>query len=302
VVVKKIKQRSGQIIGIVGVILCIAAFVRAPSFLTPDKLIVFLFFVFMVFRQARQMLLRLGPFVAVILIYESFRSIANQINTHVNYTLAPSFDRLIFGKLPVDYLQQWLWRGHTSWYDVALYIPYMLFFVLPIGLAILVWKTKDRYYWRVVGTYSLLFFAAFVTFLLFPAAPPWMASQYHYIEPVVRVSSSVWFSLGIHDFPSVYNHLAANPVAAVPSLHSACATLFSVFIFKIYGRRWGVLSLIYPLSIYFGVVYEGEHYFFDVVAGIVYAFAAYFITPYLGKILNRHYKKQISNYKRALAK
>jgi hypothetical protein len=279
---EKIKQRSGQIIGIVGVILCIAAFVRAPSFLTPDKLIVFLFFVFMVFQQARQMLLRLGPFVAVILIYESFRSIANQINTHVNYTLAPSFDRLIFGKLPVDYLQQWLWKGHTSWYDVALYIPYMLFFVLPIGLAILVWKTKDSYYWRVVGTYSLLFFC--------------------YIEPVVRVSSSVWFSLGIHDFPSVYNHLAANPVAAVPSLHSACATLFSVFIFKIYGRRWGALSLIYPLSIYFGVVYEGEHYFFDVVTGIVYAFAAYFITPYLGKILNRHYKKQISNYKRALAK
>jgi hypothetical protein len=279
--VTKINPRIFQIIGLVGTLACLIAFIHTPSFPTPDKLIVFLFFVFLIFHQATEMLKRLLPFVALILVYESFRSLVPKLNSHVNYTLAPRFDRLLFGKLPAQYLQQWLWKGHTSWYDVVLYIPYLLFFVIPLGLALLVWKTRENQYWPVVTTYMLTFFAAFVTFLLFPTAPPWLASQNHYIPHVVRVSSYVWASLGIRNFPSLYNHLAANPVAAVPSLHAACATLFSLFIFKLYGRRWGTLSLIYPILIYVGVVYEGEHYVFDVLAGILYAMVIYWATPYL---------------------
>jgi membrane-associated phospholipid phosphatase len=278
----KIKRYGEQTVGLAGTIGCLAIFIHTPSFPTPDKLIGFLLFVFMIFRQAEMMLKRLLPFVLVILAYESFRSVADKLNGHVDYYLAPHFDQLLFGgKLPAQYLQQWLWKGHTSWYDVVLYIPYLLFFAIPLALAILVWKTKDKYYWQVVGAYSLLFFAAFVTFLIFPAAPPWLASDNHYIPHVIRVSSYVWASMGIHDFPSVYNHLAANPVAAVPSLHSACSTMFAMFIFKLYGKKWGVLSLLYPVMIYIGVIYEGEHYLFDVITGVIYAVAAYFTAPYL---------------------
>ena len=57
----------------------------------------------------------------------------------------------------------------------------------------------------------------------------------------------------------------------MPSLHAAVSTLFSIFVFKLYGRRWGLVSLLYPIMIYIGVVYEGEHYVFDVIAGIAYA-------------------------------
>lgn len=277
----KIKQNALQVLGVVGTIACVILFVREPSFPTPDKLVVFLTFVFMIFKQAGQMLRRLLPFVALLLVYESFRGIAHRLNGHVNYTLAPHVDKFLFGSLPTQKLQHWLWHGHTSWYDVALYIPYLLFFIVPLGLALLVWKTRDSQYWRVVTTYLVTFFAAFLTFLVFPTAPPWLASQNHFIEPIVRVSSNVWFSLGLHNFPSVYNHIAPNPVAAVPSLHAACATLFSMFIFKLYGRKWGSLSLIYPAALYLGVVYEGEHYAFDVMAGIAYALFFYWATPHL---------------------
>lgn len=225
------------------------------------------------------MLKRLGPFVILILVYESFRSLANGLNGHVNFLLAPHVDKFLFGNLPTVYLQNWLWHGHVRWYDFVFYIPYLLFFVLPLALAILVWKTRDRYYWRVVTTYLVVFFAAFLTFLLLPAAPPWLASQNHYIQPVTRISSDVWYSLGIRNFPSVYNHISANPVAAIPSLHAAVATLLPLFIFKLYGRRWGLVSLIYPALIYVGVVYQGEHYAFDVIVGIIYAVAAYFLVP-----------------------
>lgn len=273
--------------GVAGTLACIAIFVYDPSFPTPDKLLVFLVFVFMVFGQTIAMLKRLLPFIVLLLVYESFRGFADQINSHVNYTLAPHIDKLLFGNLPIIDFQNWLWHGHVQWYDFALYLPYMLFFILPLSLAILVWKTRDHYYWRVVTSYMFLFSGGFLTFLFFPAAPPWLASDGGYIPHIQRISSDVWYGLGIHDFPSLYNHLSPNPVAAVPSLHAGCATLFSIIIFKIYGRRWGILSLIYPAAIYFGVIYLGEHYAFDVILGIVYGIAAYVLTPHLMRVGRR---------------
>ncbi|MDO8591945.1 MAG: phosphatase PAP2 family protein [bacterium] len=290
----KIKLSISQAIGIFGTAACLVILVARPSFPTPDKIVIFLFFAFMIFNQAKSMLKRLLPFVVLLLVYESFRSIADKLNSHVDYTFAPHIDNLLFGNLPTTYLQNWLWHGYVRWYDFVLYIPYLLFFIVPIGLALLVWKTRDSHYWNVVSTYLVLFFSGFLTYLIFPAAPPWLASDGHYIAHITRISSEVWYSLGIRDFPSLYSQIAPNPVAAVPSLHAACATLFSIFIFKLYGKKWGALSLLYPISIYFGVVYEGEHYAFDVILGISYAVAAYLLTPYLMRAGRRAGKLIIS--------
>lgn len=269
-----------KLLGVVGTIASIVIFAQQPSFLTPDKLIIFLIFIFMIFGQAILMLKRLFPFVALLLVYESFRGVADSLNTHVNYTLAPQIDRFMFGDLPTNIFQNWLWHGSVNWYDFIFYLPYMLFFIIPLAMAILVWKTKDEYYWPMIATYLVVFFGGFLTFLIFPAAPPWMASEKHLIEPITRVSSEVWAALGIEDFPSVYNRISPNAVAAIPSLHAAISTLFSIFIFKIYGRRWGLLSLVYPLLIYFGVVYQGEHYMFDVIVGVAYAVAGYLLVKF----------------------
>jgi hypothetical protein len=285
--VKKIKDHLEQIVGVLGVILCIVLYVRSPSFPTPDKLLIFLIFVFMIFRQATAMLKHLLPFVAVILAYESFRSVADKLNSHVDYLTAPRFDDFVFGNLPTKYLQNWLWDGHVRWFDFVFYGAYMLHFIIPIALAILVWKTREKYYWQVISTYVVTAFAAFITFILLPAAPPWMASDNHYIQHITRVSSDVWYAMGLHDFPSVYNQLSPNPVAAIPSLHAAWATLFVIFVYKLYGKKWALLSAIYPFLIYVGTVYQGEHYAFDELAGIAYAFAAYFATPYLMRRLRK---------------
>jgi hypothetical protein len=293
----KIKKYSEQTIGIAGTFFCIAVFVHAPSFPTPDKLLIFLTFVFMMFKQAAAMLKRLLPFVAVILVYESFRSVADKINSHVNYTLAPTIDKLMFGNLPTVYLQNWLWDGHVRWYDFVFYLAYMLHFIVPISLAILIWKTREKYYWQVISTYVVTAFAAFITFFLFPAAPPWLAAQYHVIQPITRISSDVWFALGIEDFPSFYNHISPNPVAAIPSLHAAWATLLVIFVYKLYGRRWAALAAIYPFLIYVGTVYQGEHYAFDELSGIAYAVAAYFATPYLLRALKTKSTKKPSKAK-----
>jgi len=280
-------KKAIRLLGIVLTVLIIAAFIRRPSFPTPDKLFIFAFCLFMAFGQAWALFKRLFPFVAVILVYESFRSVADKLNTHINYLLAPHVDKFLFGNLPTVYLQNWWWRGHASWYDYALYIPYLLHFILPLGLAVLVWKTREKHYWRVVSTYLVVAFAAFLTFFIIPAAPPWLAAQNHYIQPITRISSDVWAGLGLRNFPSFYNHITPNQVAAIPSLHSAWAVLLLIFVYKLYGCRWAMLVAIYPLLIFVGTVYEGEHYVFDVIAGVVYALAGYAATPYLMRTASR---------------
>ena len=262
--------------GFIGTVICCFIFVQTPSWPTPDKLIIFLAFVFMIFRQAKAMLQRLGPFVLLLLVYESFRGFAHHVNTHVNYLWMPSVDRALFGILPTSWLQQHWWHGTVQWYDFAFYIFYMLHFILPLGLALMVWKLRDRFYWQYVANYVSLSFAGFLTYLAFPAAPPWMASDKGLIEPITRVSSSVWYSLGIHDFPSVYNKIAPNPVAAVPSLHAGYATLFVLNIYRLFGPRWAAAASIYPVMIYLGTVYQGEHYVIDAILGALYAVTVFF--------------------------
>jgi hypothetical protein len=276
------KRHFSRLIGVIGVIVCVILFVRTPSFPTPDKLLVFLTFVFMVLGQARELLKRLLPFAVLLIVYESFRGLVPHLNTHVNYMWMPGIDRTLgFGQLPTVWLQGLLWNGSVQWYDFAFYLFYMLHFILPFALAIAIWKTREKHYWRFITTYLVVSFSGFLTFLAFPAAPPWMASDMHLIEPLTRISSDVWSALGIHDFPSLYNRIAPNPVAAVPSLHAAYATLFALFVVTLYRSRWRYLSLIYPFMIYVGTIYQGEHYAIDEILGALYGVGAFFAAPYV---------------------
>jgi membrane-associated phospholipid phosphatase len=270
-----------RIIGALGTMACIVLFIRTPSFPTPDKILVFLIFVFMMFNEAWEMFKRFAPFIIILLVYDSFRGLVPLLNSHVHYTLMSNFDKFMFGTLPTVTLQKWLWHGYVTWYDFMFYAVYMMHFVLPIVLAIIVWKLRASHYWKFVTAYLFTSFAAFVVFLAYPTAPPWLASQNGYIAPIARVSSAVYSAMGIKNFPSLYNHFAPNPVAAVPSLHAAYATLFVLFVFKLFGKKWGTLSLIYPALMIFGVVYMGEHYVFDVVTGIILAVIGFLIAPWL---------------------
>ncbi len=263
-------------IGVLGALGCAVLFIVSPSWPTPDKLLIFMTFIFMIFGRSIDLLKRFVPFVGLLLAYESLRGLVPFLNTRVEYEWMITADKFLgFGELPTITLQKLLWDGTLNWFDFALYGVYMLHFVLPFALALLVWKSRPSMYWRYVATFITVSFAGFFTFLIMPAAPPWLAANNGYISNVHRISSDVWFSLGIHDFPSVYNKISPNPVAAVPSLHAAYATLIALFVWKLFGRKYGIVALIYPACIYFGTVYQGEHYVVDELIGSVYAVASY---------------------------
>ncbi len=291
------REKLIRTIGILGTIATVVVFVRKPSFPTPDKLLVFGICISLAFNQAWQFMKRFVPFVVLLLVYESFRGLVPQLNNHVNYTLLPAADKLLFlGNLPTVLLQNLLWDGHVQWYDFAFYLVYMMHFVLPLVLAVIIWKLRAKEYWRYVTAYVSVSFAGFLTFLLFPAAPPWLASDKGLIEPIARISSSVWFALGVNDFPSLYNRISPNPVAAVPSLHAAYATLFALFVISLFNKsKWRFVALIYPVMIYVGTVYQGEHYAIDEIIGGLYALAAFWTAPRILAAIRSIAKRHLRN-------
>ncbi len=279
-------------LGTAGTAGLVAFYAAEPVFPTPDKLLVLIFFTGLMFGKAKELMKRLVPFVVLITVYDMFRGFADYLNQNVSFVFMADFDKaLAGGVLPTRWLQDHLWNGQVQFYDLFLYGFYMLHFVAPLGLAILVWAKYVRQYWRVVMAFTILSFGGFLTFVAYPAAPPWMASDLGYIESIDRVSSSVWHSMGVHDFPTLYNQISPNPVAAVPSLHTAYSVLFCVFVFVLFkSSRYKWLALVYPASIMFGTVYMGEHYIFDVLLGAVYAFIAYYLSKPMTSWIQRSYR------------
>ena len=286
------RNRLVQIVGGVGLLIYVALLVATPSFPTPDKLFVVLVLAGVAVGQAIDVIKRFGPFVLLLLVYESFRGLAPNLNAHVNYQPMIWTDRVLgLAQLPTERLQHLLWHGTTRWYDFAFYGAYMLHFVLPFALAVLIWRTRESEYWRYIATYLTVSFTGFLTYLVFPAAPPWLASDNGHVQPVARVASFVWEAFGVHDPPSVYNRISPNPVAAVPSLHAAYSFLFAYFITRLYKNRWRYVAWLHPILIWVGTVYMGEHYLIDEILGVAYAIGAYVAAPHVLRWTVRTYER-----------
>jgi len=116
--------------------------------------------------------------------------------------------------------------------------------------------------------------AGLATYCLFPAAPPWMAARDGLSEPVARLSSRGWVWLHMDSLDDVLadaQHDGANPVAAMPSLHIAFAVLVALVLGGMLRSRWRYLLALYPVAMGLALVYTGEHYVVDLLAGAFYA-------------------------------
>lgn len=255
------------------------------SIWTPDTLLVILVVIGFVFGRGKEFIIRFAPFLGLLIIYDSFRSIADDLNNHVNYWPMIYFDTALGGgTLPTQILQSAWWHGSVSWYDFYFYFLYTIHFLVPVVIALILWKYRPKLYWPFVWSFVGISFLAFITFVLFPAAPPWLAHQLGYFGgDFTRISSEIWRAMGIENFSEVYSKLSPNEVAAVPSLHSAYPLLASLFVIAAFGikRVWWIL--IYPISMWIGVVYLGEHYVFDIIIAILYVALVYVVVNILFK-------------------
>ncbi|HET7724024.1 MAG TPA: phosphatase PAP2 family protein [Propionibacteriaceae bacterium] len=245
----------------------------AHTFWEPDTLLVLLVVCGAVLGLTRQMLLRFVPFLGLLIVFDEMRGWADKVNTTVHYLPQLDGDRWLFGgTVPTVWLQEHLWHGHVSWYDVMFLGLYLLHFLLPVVVSLVLWRWRPSFFWPFVWAIVGTTLAGVLTYALYPAAPPWMAAQRNLLGgPFVRISGEVAKAMGVQNFSALDASVSPNDVAAVPSLHAAFPLIAFVFLVLAFGwRRLGWIA-VYPLTMWVGVVYMGEHYVVDVLLGIGYA-------------------------------
>ena len=223
------------------------------------------------------------PFIALVLVYEEARGLAHTLHPHPFYEPMLTLDRWIgLGEIPTVRLQGWLWHGHLAWYDHALSLLDRLHFIVPPTLLLLIWLERREVFYRCAITLLTVSFAGALTFLIFPAAPPWLASKHGLVPHVYRIGYIEGGDSPVATSKSwIEAHLLGNPVAAVPSLHAAYATLVVLFVYAWRGRRWALCAAPYAIGMWFTVVYLGDHYVADIIVGLAYAIAGWILVPKL---------------------
>ncbi len=221
------------------------------------------------------------PFVLLLWLYDLVRGYADELGMGVHEQPQLGLDRLFGGgTVPTVWLQQRLWHGRWDlhWWDFATWGVYMsYFFGTTAVLAVLWWRSRPlfrRFAASVVG----LAFLGVVTFLLYPAEPPWLTAYDGRIPPVERIVWPVGEHVPVVSFGALWEtgtHYA-NPVAAMPSLHAAYTLLIALFLVHRLRSRWRHLLWLYPPAMAFALVYSGEHYVTDILLGWIYCVAVYF--------------------------
>jgi membrane-associated phospholipid phosphatase len=230
------------------------------------------------------------PFFGLLVAYDRLRgavAIDQPGHAHVDAQLA--FDKFVgAGAVPTVWLQQHLWHaGHPRWYDYGVWAVYMTHFFAVWVTAAVIWRVARERFRRYAATAVLLSLSAFATYWAFPAQPPWMTGESIKMASVDRIVPEVWGQLGVGTAQSLYeNSDFVNPVAAMPSLHAAFPLMLLLFFWS--AGRWVRLVLgLYTLAMAFALVYGGEHFVMDVVAGWAMALAVHFVVTAISRSRRR---------------
>jgi membrane-associated phospholipid phosphatase len=229
-------------------------------------------------RAQRNMLRDWSVFAAMLFAYEYSRGLADQLGVPVQKTLVRDMDRVMFfGADPSVLLQERLnISSNLAWYEYPLAVTYMTHFILPMGTAVLLWWVSREQWVRYVRRLSILFFLAVATYAVLPVAPPWMISKEGLVGPIKRITARGWTDMGLHTVSKLFERgsAIANPVAAMPSLHAACALLVVAFFWSKMRIWMKPIALVLPAAMAFCLVYFGEHYVADIIFGFVYVWIA----------------------------
>lgn len=226
-------------------------------------------------REILRLLADWVPMVIVLAAYDLTRGVADSFGIGVHVHPMIDFDRFAFGgETPSEWLQAHLFSAPgVHWWNVGFTLVYTSYFIVPFALAGVLWVRDHPAFLRLRRRIVSLALLGLATYIAFPAAPPWMASEMGLLHGVERTTSRGWEVIGIGTAGLFSEGQAGvNLVAAVPSLHSAFTMLVALFLWDRVRWRWArPLLLLYPAAMAVTLMATGEHYFFDVLLGWVYA-------------------------------
>lgn len=226
----------------------------------------------------------------------------------VDYPIA--IDRVLgFGELPTVRLQRALAKvgvDGPEWtaLDRVLVWTHWMWFAVPHGaLAYLLVRDPRRFPRAAVMTYVVFDLGAIV-YWLSPTAPPWYAAaragreedfEGGLLDPrrpngtagdirvrrmMVEYGESFWRD----GWGPLYSVFGGNPLAAMPSLHFATSVMAALLLSES-GPIVGAIGWSYALTLGFALVYLGEHYVVDLLAGVALTASVRRVGPRAGPAL-----------------
>jgi PAP2 superfamily len=183
------------------------------------------------------------------------------------------------GTCPTVRLQHALGRpGEVRPHDYALSLVHWSWFLFPHGsLAYILLRHPDRYP-RGACLMAACFDLGCVVYWVVPTAPPWWASQNGYMPPVRRIMAEAGERFWGRFWRPLYHSLQGNPFAAMPSLHFGTSVM-AARVLSTVGHGHAVAGWSYALTLGFGLVYLGEHYVVDLLAGLALAEGVWRLAP-----------------------
>jgi len=186
-------------------------------------------------------------------------------------------DRLLgLGVLPTLRLQRRLSRpGRITPFDRLLIWVHWLWFLTPHAvLAYILVRRRDMFARAATQVYAV-FDLGLIVYWALPTAPPWYAAQQRRIEydgmPELR---RVMYEHGEQFWEAgwqpLYDFLGGNPLAAMPSLHFATSVMAAHLLSEV-GTPEAVVGWGYAITLSMALVYLGEHYVVDLLAGLALA-------------------------------
>jgi hypothetical protein len=178
----------------------------------------------------------------------------------------------------------------AQWRDLdrVLVWAHWLWFMVPHGaLGYILVRHPHRFPRAAVMTYAVFDLGAMVYWVL-PTAPPWYATSVAGRQaghPAVRRMMVEYGEFFWRDgWGPLYSVFGGNPLAAMPSLHFATSLMAALLLAEA-GPLPGALGYGYMATLGFALVYLGEHYVADLLAGAALTAAVRRLGPHAAPML-----------------
>ena len=224
------------------------------------------------------------PILLIVAAYAVLHELADNLEPGAHVEPQLGFDEWVFGGVvPTVRLQRELWdQGNPHWYDYTAWVVYLSHFVVTLAVAIGLWLADYAGFRRFRVLILTVTFAGFLTYVAYPAIPPWLGSIRGDMPQTVRLVKEIWAHLGLGGVARVFGEQSdyAFPVGALPSLHAAWPFMVMLFFWSRAGR-WRILLVAYTLAMAFTLVYTADHFVFDILLGWAYAAIVFFVARWI---------------------
>ncbi len=208
------------------------------------------------------------------IIYSAMHNISGKGVVFYRYVI--NIETFIFGGVLPNIVQRNFGTSGTTLLDRFCILIYLSHFIFPIIIGIFFWL-KDRKYFSLFFTdLIILSLIGFSIYLILPTAPPWLASVKGFAPTVHKYIMKAADLFPNMNLKEIYFDNIGNMYGAMPSIHSAYPTLIYLYLGK-YKKINYIIFAPVLLFIYFTLIYLGEHYGSDLIAGISLTLLIFFI-------------------------